>query len=71
MVTLIAALTPTLLTLFQAWATGNPAASDDEAKAELQRLVTSDDDAAAAYADLKAEIEKAKDLPPSPPSLGI
>ncbi len=60
MVTLIAALTPSLLELFQTWAAGNPAASDDEAKAELERLIASDDDAVSAYVDLKAEIAKAK-----------
>ncbi len=57
---LLAAAGPLIIAEFGAWARQHPAASDDEAKAELERLVSSDQSAAAEYELLKMDIEAAK-----------
>ncbi len=60
MVALLAAATPLILGLIHDWTQKNPAASDDQVKAELQRLVDTDARASQAYAILQADFADAQ-----------
>lgn len=59
MIPLLAAATPLVLGLFHDWAQKNPAASDEQAKVELQRMINSDARASQAYAILTADFADA------------
>jgi hypothetical protein len=60
MAALIAALTPLGLALLQTFAQKNPSASDDQVKAELERLLESGHRADAAAAQVAADIADAE-----------